>query len=145
LALQQEALKFTLKWRCTMSKKRISANEFVKDIRAGMSNSSLMMKYQISSEEKLQNLLKKFVAAGHLQLSEIDERSHIFKCPACGKFHYEEFSECPSCGIIVSKFVAKKAEENKKVGNDQNIIINDISKESNEKEIDQFLQSLLSG
>jgi hypothetical protein len=71
LALQQEALKFTLKWRCTMSKKRISANEFVKDIRAGMSNSSLMMKYQISSEEKLQNLLKKFVAAGHLQLSEI--------------------------------------------------------------------------
>jgi rubrerythrin len=93
-----------------MTQRKVSASEFVADIRNGMSNADLQVKYH-TSLENLERLFNKLVTAGHLKQSEIDSRAQPppeFNCPACGATQENSFCECPKCGIIVAKFKGPK-------------------------------------
>ncbi len=59
--------------RLVVPKVKLSAKEVLKDIRSGMTDSSLMKKYGISPET-LEKLFKKLLEKGLLQQSEIDSR-----------------------------------------------------------------------
>ncbi len=59
-----------------MRKTRIDAKQAIDDIRAGMSDATLMENYNISSRG-LQSLFKKLVSSGLLKQSEIDARSML--------------------------------------------------------------------
>ena len=54
-------------------KRQIRAKEALEDIRGGMPDGALMMKYQINALG-LQSLYRKLVASGLLSRSELDER-----------------------------------------------------------------------
>ncbi len=93
-----------------MTQRKVSASEFVADIRNGMSNADLQVKYH-TSLENLERLFNKLVTAGHLKQSEIDSRARPppeFNCPACGATQENSLGECPKCGIIVAKFKGPK-------------------------------------
>lgn len=93
-----------------MPKRQLSAKELLQDIRAGMDDTALMEKYQLSAQG-LQGVFKKLVAAGGLKQEELDGRASdqertvnlAWKCPACGKPQHREFEECPDCGVIFGK------------------------------------------
>lgn len=89
---------------------KIKANEIVKDIKTGMSFPVLMKKHQIPTQEKLKNILKQLIKAGHLKQSDLKRKKPSFECPACSHKHTTEFDECPACGVILSKYLTKKAE-----------------------------------
>jgi hypothetical protein len=85
-----------------------------------MTDSALMDKYKLSSTG-LQSLFKKLIDAGLLKQSEIDDRMPLsqktvdillFRCPACGMPQFNEFHECPQCGIIVSNFMSHTSASN---------------------------------
>lgn len=94
-----------------MSKRQLSAKEILQDIRAGMDDIALMVKYDLSAQG-LQTAFTKLIATGLLKQDDLDERtpSHEptanlgWKCPACGKPQPTEFEECPVCGVIVRKY-----------------------------------------
>ncbi len=73
-----------------------------------------MEKYRISPDE-LKGLFKKLIASGlmtqeefaELQLLWAQQDGEVWRCPACHMPQSREFPECPQCGIIVSKFMAK--------------------------------------
>jgi hypothetical protein len=96
----------------------IDKDALLTDIRLRMSDSLLMQKYRISPE-KLQVLLTELVNQGFVTQSELDQRTLVperivdfsWKCPACEKAQVEQFEECPICGVIVSKFLTKRAPE----------------------------------
>lgn len=144
-ACRHEALGWDLAfmWGGTMEKKRLSAKEVLKDIRAGMSDQELMDKYDLSPGG-LQSLFEKLMKAGLLTQDHLDRRTsgsqgtntgtqrriddptvtlkeqamHVppafkFLCPACKAPHTEEYAVCPQCGIIVEKFLAKPTVEAK--------------------------------
>ena len=75
-----------------MSKRHLSGKEILQDIRAGMDDAALMIKYQLSAQG-LQSVFKKLIAAGALNQAELDGRSSphdrtinlVWKCLACGK------------------------------------------------------------
>lgn len=91
-----------------MTKKKISAKEIASDIKAGMKKSDLLKKYNIPSLEKFESLIDKLVS--HKLLNDADKAKLFqkFACPACGVCNSGTFSECPSCGIIVSKYKEKE-------------------------------------
>ncbi len=89
-----------------MEKRKITAREVLKDIRAGMDDAALMRKYQLSAQG-LQSVLNKMVQAGIVDEEELDARVPLsdrtvdiglFICPACGNIQGREFIECPRCG-----------------------------------------------
>lgn len=91
-----------------MEKRKITAREVLKDIRAGMDDAALMRKYQLSAQG-LQSVLNKMVQAGIVTEEELDERVPLsertvdiglFICPACGNIQGREFIECPRCGYV---------------------------------------------
>ena len=61
-----------------MPKRKVSAKEIVQDIRAGMDDSSLMEKYEISYQA-LRKVFGKLVDAQMLTQSEIDQRNSLSK------------------------------------------------------------------
>ena len=76
-----------------MTQQKISASEFIADIRSGMDNAGLLAKYQIPLE-RLQFLFSKLITAGHLKQSEIDIRNQPtskYSCPACGATQNNSF------------------------------------------------------
>lgn len=99
-------------------KRRISAGEFIADIRSGLDDNALMEKYHLS-EEALQHLLKKLVDSRAIRQSELDARtaggnlpsSEVRTCPACGKRFVGDGDDCPKCGIVISKYEEKKKAE----------------------------------
>gem|GEM_PF-304783 len=114
-------------------KKKLSAKEVVMDIRAGAADEFLMKKYGIS-DKGLQSLFQKLITAKVFTQADLDRRSArdvgtvivhddeakpvhptststqtVFRCPACNLPQSYEFKVCPQCGIIVEKFLKKKA------------------------------------
>lgn len=104
-------------------KRKVSAREILLDIRSGMGETRLKLKYRLS-DRSLESVYRKLVASGALSHEEIpraplspmtpveslppDPQSHEWKCPACGASHPVETAECPACGIIVAKFLARQ-------------------------------------
>jgi RsiW-degrading membrane proteinase PrsW (M82 family)/uncharacterized Zn finger protein (UPF0148 family) len=97
-------------------KRTVNAKEILGDIRAGLDDSALREKYQLS-EKGLDSLLGKMIDAGVLRREDLDSRPMpvestlevIWKCPACGKPQFREYDECPECGVIVAKFEQRLA------------------------------------
>jgi hypothetical protein len=98
-----------------MEKRKITAREVLKDIRAGMDDAPLMRKYQLSAQG-LQSVLNKMVQAGIVTEEELDGRVPLsartvdlglFICPACGNIQGSEFIECPRCGYVPPKQAKK--------------------------------------
>jgi outer membrane protein assembly factor BamB len=98
-----------------MTKKVIDARQVLESIRGGMSDTSLMETYGLSSRG-LQSLFQKLVSAGLMTQDEVDDRApltertirlEVHRCPACNMPQLFEFDECPQCGVIVSKFKKK--------------------------------------
>ncbi len=91
--------------------RQISAKAILADIKAGMDDTALMKKYQLS-DKGLQSIFKKLVDAGVLKQEELEKRKRepdkivdvAWKCPACGKPQSRRYDECPNCGVIVAKF-----------------------------------------
>lgn len=90
-----------------MDKRRITAREIIKDIRAGATDAELMEKYTLSAQG-LKSVFDKMINAGVLSHTEIEDRVPmsertvdlgLFICPACGNIQGKEFVECPRCGF----------------------------------------------
>ncbi len=75
-----------------MTRAKINAKEVLNDIRAGLDDTSLMEKYQLSANH-LQNLFSKLVQAGVLQQSELDSRSPMFEGTVEVVFRFPAFDE----------------------------------------------------
>ncbi len=91
-----------------MEKRKITAREMLKDIRAGLSDQDLMEKYSLSAQG-LQSVFAKLVQAGAVTQTELDDRISfgertvdlgLFICPACGNIQGKEFTQCPRCSFI---------------------------------------------
>lgn len=95
-----------------MSPKKILASELIKDIKTGMSEPELTSKYQISSSQ-LQSLTKKLIDAGKLKQKKIKEQLPVFRCPKCGESSNKKFNECPTCGVIIEKYLVPKKNSKK--------------------------------
>jgi len=106
---------------------KISAKDFVKDIRLGLSDDELKRKYNIS-DSALHAFFKKLIAASIISEKEIENRSILFKCPKCGHPSVQAFQECPKCGIVISKFKSKQESKIKPHSDDP--IIDDTTTQS---------------
>ncbi len=102
-----------------MERRNINANKAVEDIRSGYSDMDLMEKYKLSARG-LHSLFGKLVKAGVLEQKELDSRGplsertvriELYTCPSCKMPQFSPFTECPQCGIIVSKFTGEKPVE----------------------------------
>ncbi|MEW6114346.1 MAG: PQQ-binding-like beta-propeller repeat protein, partial [Thermodesulfobacteriota bacterium] len=100
-----------------MTRVKINARDAALDIRAGLSDGEMMLKYGLSARG-LQSLLAKLVENGLLKRAEVTLWSgasdhtlnlDVYRCPACNMPQFFEFEECPQCGVIVSKFRQKQA------------------------------------
>ena len=104
-----------------LAKRKLSAKQIVEDIRSGMDGTGLKRKYGLS-DRAFESLCTKLLNAGALTENEIRrlmplrdwaKESHqgptkaLWHCPACNTPQATEMSECPACGIIVEKFVAR--------------------------------------
>ncbi len=102
-------------------KRKLSAKQVVEDIRSGMDGTELKRKYGLS-DMALQSLCTKLLAAGALTEDEIGQlrlqrdtakespqgpAKAIWHCPACNTPQPTEMAECPACGVIVEKFLAR--------------------------------------
>lgn len=59
-----------------MAPRRIKAREFVKDIRSGMDDPTLMNKYQLTPQ-KLEEVLEKLIQADFITVLELHERARL--------------------------------------------------------------------
>ena len=59
-----------------MSKKRINAKDLVKDIRAGLDDDDLMLKYNLTTAE-LERVFGKLVDADFITVVELHERAQL--------------------------------------------------------------------
>ncbi len=121
------------------TKRTIKAEEIVKDLRAGMTDSGLMEKHRLSAWG-LQDLFDQLLRVGLIEQSELDQRMgsvdstvevqevlehaamgrspkasetglhHPWKCPVCGTAQPKEPERCPNCGVVVSDVDASRAE-----------------------------------
>ncbi len=88
-----------------MEKRKITAREVLKDVRAGMNDTALMKKYMLSAQG-LQSVFNKMIEARMVDAEELDARVPLsertvdiglFICPACGNIQGREFTVCPRC------------------------------------------------
>jgi len=116
--------------------REIRAQDAIRDIREGLSDSEIMRKYMISAKG-LESLFEQLIAAKLLTRAELDDRSSetdatvdVFRpkefqphqgidsaplgesnvqweCPACGRVQRQRYEECPVCGVIVAKYQAR--------------------------------------
>ncbi|HMK37346.1 MAG TPA: hypothetical protein VK463_19890 [Desulfomonilaceae bacterium] len=99
-----------------MPKKKISANELLTDIRAGMDDAGLMEKYGISAKGIL-TVMNTLIWKGLMSPSELAERRSlaktvfmpVLKCPACHEIHFSKQDKCPKCGHMLKNLNEKKS------------------------------------
>ncbi len=105
-------------------KRRLSAKQIVADIRSGMDDAQLRRKYGLS-HRSLDVVYEKLATTGALSEAEIRARAatspspdephpepthgFVWYCPACHTGRDSEFEECPSCGVVVAKFLSRQA------------------------------------
>jgi hypothetical protein len=99
-------------------KRHVSAPQVLYDIHCGMDDKALMKKYRISPNG-LKRMFDKLIGYGFMTEEERAEfeflwaqkNGRIWRCPACHMPQSHEFEECPQCGVIISKFLAKGPHE----------------------------------
>jgi hypothetical protein len=90
--------------------RKISGKELAQDIRSGMHENQLMVKYEISVSQ-LREIRTKLEDKGLVpKAARADDRPHTSQqgsaatpCPGCGYSMDPSFDECPRCGLIVSR------------------------------------------
>lgn len=109
------------------TKRKIGANKIVADIRSGMSEAELKSKYGLC-HNSLKQVLDKLTEAGRLTENELrtwskseenykpDPRPEIpasrsWRCPSCDATLPEEPEECPRCGVVLRKLMARRDHE----------------------------------
>jgi len=105
-------------------KRKLSAKQILTDIRSGMDGSGLKRKYGLS-DKGLESVCTQLAAKGALTEQEIrrlrtlpgsSEVPHKipkqarWRCPACNAPQPAEMPECPVCGVVVEKFVARQGQ-----------------------------------
>jgi len=107
-----------------MDKRKITARDMVKDLRAGADDQTLMKKYKLSAQA-LQSVFGKLLRAGVITEAELDERIPatertvdlgLYVCPACGNIQDKGFDECPRCGFVPPSLRKAKEEAEAKKG-----------------------------
>jgi hypothetical protein len=104
------------------TKRRLSAKQIMSDIRSGMDRTELKSKYGLS-EKALELVFSKLLAAGAVTVQDMrhlksgpepsalpshrEPVTHQWQCPACNAPQSSEMSECPACGVVVAKFLAR--------------------------------------
>jgi hypothetical protein len=103
-------------------KRKISAKQIVADIRSGMNEPEIKKRYELS-DDALKKVFSRLTAAGLLTEDEIPRRSEAtvdaaqlshreedssWRCPSCGAAQAKAVEECPECGVIVEKFLARQ-------------------------------------
>jgi hypothetical protein len=105
-------------------KRKLSAKQILADIRSGMDASDLKRKYglsensfgyaikQLSTTGVLTEAEKRRLAPtpGSSKPSHEPPRAPEWRCPACNAPQAAEVRECPACGVVVAKYVARQAE-----------------------------------
>ncbi|AFM26377.1 hypothetical protein [Desulfomonile tiedjei] len=85
--------------------KKISAKAIMTDLKAGLTDTQLMDKYDISFQG-LQELFEKLIQAGLATPTYFEKRSvkqidtpkeSVKTCPYCGYSSMDQFRECPRC------------------------------------------------
>jgi hypothetical protein len=94
-----------------MAKRKISVDEIVTDVLAGLSDADLMEKYRLSRKQ-LDSMFQKLLDRGALRPSDLAEgRQPAFEptlelastCPHCGGLNLLNASTCPDCGRTPSE------------------------------------------
>ncbi len=105
-------------------KRRISAQQILSDIRAGMEAEQLKVKYSLS-DRSLESVFRKLATAGLLSEAEMQRRSlslpplrdapqkdtqtaTVKTCPACQAPLPSDSEECSVCGVVPAKFSARR-------------------------------------
>lgn len=83
-----------------MAERKITPQEFIKDMKTGMDNMALLKKYQISAKT-LQRLFKQLLDAKLITRDDLNDR--IFRCSTCGwsTLLIKKFEKCPKCEALV--------------------------------------------
>jgi hypothetical protein len=105
------------------TKRKISAREVLADIRAGMTDSQLELKYNISNSS-LRMVYGKLVAAGVVKEDELPGaardtnavspqsfQAHEVYCPSCKSVQAPGATECSSCGVVFEKLAALQTDK----------------------------------
>jgi hypothetical protein len=108
-----------------MARRTVKAKELVEGVRAGVPADQLASKFGIT-EQNLRTLLTKLVGMGALDRAAVascfsPNRTGVedsWKCPACGKTEPQAHDECPSCGVVVSKYTGNRARPARLDGSD---------------------------
>ncbi|MEW6351216.1 MAG: hypothetical protein AB1646_19335 [Thermodesulfobacteriota bacterium] len=90
-----------------MTARTISRTQLVADLKAGMNKPDLMAKYGLS-EDQLTRTLAKLVASGQISVAETHTAA-FWRCPSCKSPQAREHETCPQCGVIVQRFLEKRA------------------------------------
>ena len=103
-------------------KRKLSAKQILADIRSGMDGRGLKRKYLLS-DKALESVYTQLAAKGALTENEIRRLRPLpgssevspeilerprWRCPACNTPQAAEMPECPVCGVVVEKFVARQ-------------------------------------
>lgn len=110
----------------TPKKLRISARQILADLRSGMDVAELKRKHGLT-DKGLESAYRKLAAAGLLTDEELRRSSATendvpepspeepvsvpWRCPACNAPQPMPVRECPRCGVIVVRFLARQARE----------------------------------
>ena len=105
------------------TKRKISAREILADIRAGMTDSQLEFKHNISNSS-LKMVYRKLVAAGVLKEDELPSAERDTKadspesfqtgdvyCPSCKSVRAPGATECSICGVVFEKLAALQSDK----------------------------------
>ncbi len=88
-----------------MARRKIKIEEFVSDVRGGMSDVALCTKYHLS-QNQLEKLYDNLLKGGQLRPSDLDEAAPSFEptvelaftCAKCGALKLVDSEKCPQCG-----------------------------------------------
>ena len=100
-----------------MAKRKVSAKEFLADLKAGMDDAGLMHKYGLSAGEVLK-VVSKLMWQGFMTPTELAQRRSlaktvympIYKCSSCKEISYMKLEKCPHCGASMKNLNEKKSD-----------------------------------
>jgi hypothetical protein len=81
-----------------MATRTVNGREVWSDIQRRLPENMILTKYGITKTQ-LHQITEKLKTSGLLKDGQ--------RCPACGFIREIPFDECPSCGVILSKFKSK--------------------------------------
>ena len=93
-----------------MTRNPIKAKEILQDMRNGMDDAGLMIKYGLSSKQILK-VINMLLWKGLMSPEELADRRSLaktvymptFKCPSCAEIHFTKSDTCPKCKASMTR------------------------------------------